>query len=162
MAVAPGSGNLVALDVAAQLIMVTPRWVQKPASDGWFPKADRGMYSLIGVVQAYEERRHSSCIMPERPKLDVRGASWRLTTSSSMPRQSLRLNSIECRRHGSRDVVSLLYPRSVQRNSCLFLWSSSKGLLQFRSQLAVRVNRSAIPNRQEELVNIVGCGGNQG
>lgn len=45
--------NLVTLEVAAQLIMVTPRWIQKLAKDGWIPKAERGRYSLIGVVQGY-------------------------------------------------------------------------------------------------------------
>lgn len=46
-------GTLVSLDLAAQLVMVTPRWVQKLAKDGWIPKAERGQYSLIGVVQGY-------------------------------------------------------------------------------------------------------------
>lgn len=49
----PSPGTQVSLDVAAQLIMVTPRWVQKLAKDGWIPKAERGRYSLIGVVQGY-------------------------------------------------------------------------------------------------------------
>lgn len=51
--VSSSPGTLVTLDVAAQLIMVTPRWVQKLTKDGWIPKSERGRYSLIGVVQGY-------------------------------------------------------------------------------------------------------------
>jgi phage terminase Nu1 subunit (DNA packaging protein) len=58
-------GTLVTLEVAAQLIMVTPRWIQKLAKEGWIPKAERGKYSLIGVVQGYvnylkDENRRTS------------------------------------------------------------------------------------------------------
>ncbi len=31
------AGTQVSLEVAAQLITVTPRWVQKLAKDGWIP-----------------------------------------------------------------------------------------------------------------------------
>jgi phage terminase Nu1 subunit (DNA packaging protein) len=58
-------GTLVTLEVAAQLIMVTPRWIQKLSKDGWIVRPDRGKYSLIGVVQGYvnflkDENRRAS------------------------------------------------------------------------------------------------------
>lgn len=45
--------NTVSLDVLAKLFEVTPRWVQKLASEGIIPRAEGGKYPLAASVQGY-------------------------------------------------------------------------------------------------------------
>jgi hypothetical protein len=57
--------GLITASQAAKLIMVTPQWLRQLVAKGYVPKAAKGLYPLVGVVQGYirwlkdEERRTS-------------------------------------------------------------------------------------------------------
>jgi hypothetical protein len=47
---AQGSTNTIDLETAARLAMCTPRWIQQLVKGGFIPKAERGRYTVLGVV----------------------------------------------------------------------------------------------------------------
>lgn len=57
--------GLITVAQASKLLMVTPQWLRQLAAKGYGPKAVKGFYPLVGVVQGYikflkdEERRTS-------------------------------------------------------------------------------------------------------
>lgn len=59
------AGGMIPVDVAARLVMVTPRRIQQLAREGYIPPAIRGRYQMVGVVQGYiksltDEKRSQS------------------------------------------------------------------------------------------------------
>ena len=42
--------NTIDLETAARLAMCTPRWIQELVKQGFIPKAERGRYTVLGVV----------------------------------------------------------------------------------------------------------------
>jgi hypothetical protein len=52
----PKDGNEITVEVAAGLLMLTTRQVQRLAKDGWIPKP----YTVVGVVQGYILSRDDS------------------------------------------------------------------------------------------------------
>ena len=57
--------NTVDVETAAKLLMIGAERVRQLAKDGWIPKAARGKYPLVGVVQGYikflkDEQRRAS------------------------------------------------------------------------------------------------------
>jgi len=61
----PPQAGMITVAQASKLLMVTPQWLRQLAAKGYIPKAVKGMYPLVAVVQGYikwlkdEERRTS-------------------------------------------------------------------------------------------------------
>lgn len=45
-----GQANTIDLETAARLAMCTPRWIQDLVKQGFIPRAERGRYTVLGVV----------------------------------------------------------------------------------------------------------------
>lgn len=45
--------GLITVAQASKLLMITPQWLRQLAAKGYGPKAVRGHYPLVGVVQGY-------------------------------------------------------------------------------------------------------------
>lgn len=65
-------GDVISLEVAAALLMLTPQWVMKLARDGFIPRPERNTYTIQGCVQGYirylkdEARRTSKSAQADR------------------------------------------------------------------------------------------------
>ena len=71
------AAGTIAVDVAAKLLMVTPEWIRRLSKDGWIPKADRGRYRVVDVVQGYirflkDEARRSTKTASHSRLQDIR------------------------------------------------------------------------------------------
>jgi hypothetical protein len=57
MADSQESRGHISAEVAAALIRVTPRWLQKLAADGWVKREARGQYTIKNTVHGYLDFR---------------------------------------------------------------------------------------------------------
>jgi phage terminase Nu1 subunit (DNA packaging protein) len=85
---AADGASTIPIDVAARLLMVTPEWVRRLTKDGWIPKADRGRYRVVDVVQGYirflkDEARRSSKSAAHTRLQDIRARKEELNIAQT-------------------------------------------------------------------------------
>lgn len=50
---APAQAGMISTDQASKLLKITPQWLRQLSAQGWIPKAAKGKYPLVAVVQGY-------------------------------------------------------------------------------------------------------------
>ena len=92
------SGGLITTAQAAQLILMTPERVRQLSREGWFPKAERGKFHLVAVVQGYirflkdaERRASKSAVATRMQDIKTQKAELELAAAQKdlLPREDL-------------------------------------------------------------------------